>query len=774
MLNYRYYALLIALLLSGGRMLAQNSLSGRVTDPAGQAIIGANIFFPDLKTGTTSDLDGHYEMLHLPAKKMLVQVSYVGYKTLTQTVEINGNTTLDFVLEEAHLETKEVVVTGLSISQERRRSPVPIDILKRNFFFENGATNLVGALTKVAGISAISTGAGISKPVIRGLGYNRVLVVQDGIRQEGQQWGDEHGLEIDGYAVDRVEIFRGPASLMYGSDGLGGVIHIESPHPPAKGTLAGSLSTAWQSNNQQREASGFLAANARGLSAYLIGTLKKAGDYQNAYDGKVFNSGFEQRNATAMLGINRKWGYSHLHLSSFFQRPQLPEGTRNPDGSFVTSEAPFQEITHRKVGWNNSFIFRKSSIKTVAGFQQNIRKEFEEPGLAGLVFDMKTFTYDLKHFIVKSEDWEFTYGIAGMIQNSKNKGQEYLVPDYSVHDLGGFAYVRHPLEHWEISAGVRYDHRQFATEKLIEDGELRFSALDRKFGNVSGSLGLGWFPSEKVALKLNLSRGFRSPNVAELASNGVHEGTFRYERGNETLKAETNFEVDAGFELELNHLTLSMSPFFNHLNNYIFLEKLAGVDGTDSLTFSEGTFYPTYQFTQGKAQLWGGEFSLDFHPHPYDWLHFKNTVSFVLARQLDSPNKFLPFIPPAKYQLELRADLPVKSPVLKNFFTEINLDYFYRQHRILSANDFETATPSYALLNGSAGFDLTGKSTKTMARVVFIVQNIFDKAYQYHLSRLKYAPVNPATGRRGIFNMGRNFVLKLTIPIQGAIMQEKK
>lgn len=397
--NFKYPFLFIPCLLFSNFLFSQNSLSGTVTDQSGLAIIGANLFFPDLKTGTTSDVDGHYEMLHLPAKKMLVQVSYVGYNTLTKTVDISGEVRMDFVMEEAHLEAQEVVVTGLSTSQEKKRSPVSIDVVKKDFLIENKGTNLVDALTRVAGVSAISTGPGISKPIIRGLGYNRVLVVQDGIRQEGQQWGDEHGLEIDGNSVERVEIFRGPASLMYGSDGLGGVIHIESPHPVVKGTFGGSFSTAYQTNNRQREASGFLAANSNGWNGYLLGTLKKADDFQNDNDGKVINSGFDEKNASGMLGLNRNWGYSHLHLSTFFQQPQLPEGERNPDGSFADDEAPFQKITHHKIGWNSNFIFKKSSLKTVFGYQQNIRKEFGEPDMVGLFFDMRTFTYDVKHFV---------------------------------------------------------------------------------------------------------------------------------------------------------------------------------------------------------------------------------------------------------------------------------------------------------------------------------------------------------------------------------------
>ena len=774
-MNMRYQAYLLPLvfiILAGSFLSAQNSLSGTVTDAQGMPLIGANLFFPDLKTGTITDENGHYEMKQLPAKKMLVQVSYVGYNTLLRPVEVQGNVTADFVLEEGHIESKEVVVTGLSMAQEKRRNTVSIDVLKKDFLLRSTGTNLVDNLTKVAGISAVTTGPGISKPIIRGLGYNRVLVVQDGIRQEGQQWGDEHGLEIDGYAVDRVEVFRGPATLMYGSDGLGGVINLESPHPAPEGTVKGSLQTAYHTNNQQKEVSGFVTTTVKGWNGYLIGSYRDAGDYQNAYDGKVFNTGFEEKNGSGMFGTNRKWGYSQLRFSTFNQRLGLAEGERDENGHFLTAEAPFQKISHQKVGWNNALIFNKSSLKTVIGFQKNLRREFTAPDELGLFFDMGTFTYDLKYYVFEKKNWEYTFGFSGMVQDSKNKGTEVLVPAYSLRDEGGFAYLRRILGKMEWSAGIRYDQRHFQVKELAENGETRFPALSRNFGQVSGSVGMSWFPTDQLVLKLNLARGFRSPNIAELSSNGVHEGTFRYELGNAGLDAETNLELDGGLELDLKHVTLSLSPFFNRINHYIFIEKIGAADGTDSLTIVDGTAFPTFQYTQHNPQLYGGEFSLDFHPHPYDWLHVKNTFSMVLAEQLNSPNKYVPFIPPFKYQLELRTDIPTEWTYFRALSIGTAFDYFFKQDRILSANDFETPTPAYGLWDANIGVDWTNKAGKTRATVLFAATNILDKTYQDHLNRLKYAPLNPATGRQGIFNMGRNFTLKLEVPLEGQISKK--
>ena len=774
-MDTKYKACFLRLLLfflAAPVLSAQNSLSGTVADAQGAPLIGANLFFPDLKTGTVTDENGHYEMKQLPDKKMLVQVSYVGYNTLLRPVEVRGNVTADFILEEGHIESKEVVVTGLSMNQEKRRNPVSIDILRKDFLFKSSSANLVESLTQVAGISSVTTGPGISKPIIRGLGYNRVLVVQDGIRQEGQQWGDEHGLEIDGYSVGRVEIFRGPATLMYGSDGLGGVINLESPHPGPEGTVKGSLQTAFHTNNRQKEVSGFATANIKGWNGYLIGSYRDAGDYQNAYDGKVFNTGFEEKNGSGMLGTNRKWGYSQLRFSTFNQTLGLAEGERDANGHFLMDAAPFQKIGHQKVGWNNAFIFNKASLKTVLGYQKNQRREFTAPDELGLFFDLGTFTYDLKYYLFEKNNWEYTFGLSGMVQDSKNKGTEVLVPAYSLRDEGGFAYLRHILGKMEWSAGIRFDQRHFRVKELVEDGETRFPALSRNFGQLSGSVGMSWFPSGQLVLKLNLARGFRSPNIAELASNGVHEGTFRYELGNADLAAETNLELDGGMELDLVHVTLSLSPFFNRINRYIFIEKLGAADGTDSLTIVDGTAFPAFQYTQHNAQLYGGEFSLDVHPHPYDWVHFKNTFSMVLAEQLDSPNKYVPFIPPFKYQIELRADILKEWAYFRALSVETTFDYFFKQDRVLSANDFETPTPAYGLWDAKISVDWTNKEGKTRATFLFAATNLLDKAYQDHLNRLKYAPVNPATGRQGIFNMGRSFTLKLEVPLEGKISKK--
>src|ERR1043165_71728 len=202
-----------------GVIPGKTSLSGKVSDKASaEAMPGVTIYFPDLKTGTVSGADGSYTIGNLPQTKALVHVSAIGYKMIIENIDLSTITVKDFGLEISAKEINEVVITGSSSSGEKNRTPTPISIVSKTQLIQTASSNIIDALSKQPGISQITTGAGISKPVIRGLGYNRVVVVNDGIRQEGQQWGDEHGIEIDEFGVGKVELLKGPASLSYGSD----------------------------------------------------------------------------------------------------------------------------------------------------------------------------------------------------------------------------------------------------------------------------------------------------------------------------------------------------------------------------------------------------------------------------------------------------------------------------------------------------------------------------------------------------------------------------
>jgi iron complex outermembrane receptor protein len=780
----------------------KGSLSGRITDKkTGDALPGVNIYFPDLKTGTTTNIDGNYKIDNLPQTRVTIQLSYISYRTVLATVDLSAVTAMNFEMEYAATELNEVVVTGLSKSTEQKRNPTPMSILPKMALLQNSSTNIIDAIATQPGISQITTGSGISKPVIRGLGYNRVVVVKDGIRQEGQQWGDEHGIEIDEYSVNRVEILKGPASLTYGSDAMAGVINMLSPPSLPEDQIRGNLMLNYQTNNGLIGASGNLAGNKRGMVWDFRYSYKTAHAYQNRYDGYVYNSGFRENAISLMTGLVKSWGYSNLEVSSYNLTPGIIEGERDsttgrflrpvavndttesqlpvPDNDLksYTTHTPYQKIHHYKVVSNSSIILGNSTLKTTVGFQQNRRQEYADilnPDQYGLYLLLNTINVDIRYLLPEIKNYSVSLGISGMGQTSENKGVEFLIPDYNLFDAGGFVLVKKPVGNFDFSGGIRYDSRiEHAKDLYInslgervpgpEPGSLqRFSAFNTTFSGISGSIGATWQISKAFFTKFNISRGYRSPNIAELGSNGVHEGTMRYERGNPGLKAESSLQFDYTLGLSSEHVSAEMDIFDNTINNYIFSRKLSSFMGGDSI--SEGI--PTYQFVSGNAHLAGGEVRIDIHPHPLDWIHFENTFSFVQATQYGQPDstRYLPLIPPAKWQSSLRFSLNKAGKSLQNLYFQIESEMYLIQDRFYSAYRTETRTPGYTLFNLGMGTDIT-RNQKQLCSLYVSLNNMMDVAYQSHLSRLKYTPENYATGRTGIYNMGRNMSFKLIFPI---------
>ena len=723
-------------------------LNGRVTDAIdGQPVVGASIYFPQLKQGTVTNAEGNYTLKDLPAVKTTIQVTYVGHLTIIQSIDLRKTTKADFVLQENNAMLKEVVVTGLTGSTRADHSPAPISVVAPRVLQATPSTNIIDAVAHQPGVSQITTGGGISKPVIRGLGYNRIVTVNDGIRQEGQQWGDEHGIEVDAQSVHSVEILKGPATLMYGSDAMAGVLVLHEAPVLPQGTMALNIGSEYQTNNHLFDYTVDFAGNQKGLVWNWRWSEKDAGEYNNKVDGRVPGSQFHERALTGMLGINRGWGYSHLKLSYYHIKPGLVEGERNEDTGLLEPSEAFQKIDHYKAVLDNSFLLGNGSLKAVIGYQQNRRREFEEADELGLDFRLHTINYDVHYLQAADTDWQYAAGISGMWQHSENLGQEYLIPSYRLFDVGAFASVTRQFDNLTLSGGLRYDIRHLHSYEQEYDGELRFTDFTRNFSGLTGSIGAIYNITPKLNMRLNLSRGFRAPNLSELGSNGEHEGTFRYEIGNSQLSPENSWQLDLGLDYSSEIISTQLSLFANHIDNYIFLERL-----------TSATEENLYQYKQGTARLLGFEALVDIHP--IEPLHFENSFSYVNARQLNQPedSRWLPFTPAPRWNSDLRYDIIRDGRTLTNTFVSLGLECYLRQNNAHTAYGTETATPSYTLLNITAGTDIRWHN-RTVASVYLSGTNLTNRAYQSHLSRLKYAD-GP-----GICNMGRSFGIKLLIPV---------
>ncbi len=687
-----------------------------------------------------------------------------------------------------HLKLNEVMVTGVTGDTKLKHATTPVSIVTPQMLRATASTNIIDAIAHQPGVSQLTTGGSISKPIIRGLGYNRVVVMSEGVRQEGQQWGDEHGIEVDGNSVNSVEILKGPASLMYGSDAMAGVVILHAQPTLGEGEMRANVSSEYQTNNGLFHYSLQMAGNKKGFVWDARYSDKMAHAYKNKYDGYVPGSQFRERAGRLMLGVNKAWGHSRLTWTAYHLTPSIIEGDRDPKtGELVHGEGftdhgygkslPFQQVKHYKLVWDNALNLSSGYLKAIIGYQQNRRQEYEESmDEYGLFLKQQTLTYDLRYITHEWNGWKLSSGIGGMYQQSDNKGEEYLIPDSRLFDFGLYATVSKSLgDRWTLNGGLRYDHRRLHGYELMEDSEMRFVDFTRHFNGLTGSIGAVCNINEHFNLRLNLARGFRTPNMSELASNGVHEGSLRYEMGNQQLKAEYSLQADLGVDFTSRYVSAQLALFANRIDNYIFTHRVAE-------EMEEG--YLTYAYTQGDARLLGFEAGVDFHP--IHSVHFSNTFSYVDAQLLhaDADTKYLPFTPAPKWTSELKWELfhhthstvsshamheyrhahPKNGVALNNLYLAAGLDCYLKQTHIYRADDTETPTPGYALLSLSAGTDIQVKGKK-IAEFYITADNLLNKAYQNHLSRLKYADENVITGRRGVYNMGRNIIFKIVIPI---------
>ncbi|WP_131538420.1 TonB-dependent receptor [Pedobacter nototheniae] len=738
-------------------------IKGKVTDASNQQTLpGATIFIPDLRVTAVTDNNGEFTLNNLPAKgTYLVEVHYVGYKTATKTVNLASTANLDFSLQPTAIETKEVVITGSLISSTSRRNSASSAVVGKDQLLAP-STNLIDALTKIPGVSQITTGPSISKPVIRGLGYNRIVTLDDGIKQQGQQWGDEHGIEIDQFKSDRVEVLRGAASLMYGSDALGGVINLLEPSSPPEGQIKGEFITNYSTNNG-------LTANSLMLNGNENGFVWRArGTYKNAYSfktptGYFPNSGFNETDLSGMVGLNKSWGYTHLNVSNFRNNIGFYEPTLDADGNFVkedgdpftnsdyknrTLEYPRQDIRHFKIALNNNFILGNGNLKADFGYQQNQRRELDGPDPA-LFFDLKTYNADLKYYIHEMNGWQPVFGVSADAGHSQNKGTEFLVPAYDTYGIGVFAYAKKNWDNNTFSLGARYDFRKNNGKQLFDDGEERFAPFENKFSNVSGALGFTHQFNDEWNFKANAGSAFRAPNPAELGSNGVHEGTFRYEVGNPNLNPERSYQIDAALEYEGKIVSASASVYNNYIHNYIYASNNGEVREVD------GDQFNVYHYGQVNANLYGAEASLTIHPVPF--IHFENTFGYVHA-QNTSMDKPLSFIPAANLRNELRFEPKLKGT--NDAYLSVGITSAFKQNRI--DQDFETRTSGYTLLN--AGIGATFNLGKQPIKLSVSANNLLDQKYYDALSRFKPGRFDSENPNLGVYNTGRNITFGLYIP----------
>ncbi len=819
----KIFLFFISILFINANLFAQNSLKGKVVDVAtNNALAATQIYIADLKTGAIADADGNYAINNLPQGTYLVEAKLLGYATVTQVVTVLGDVVANFNLTVSKNELHEVVITGTAVGTDLQHSPAAITEVSHDYLNEHSGTNVIDALSNIPGVSAMTDGQSVAKPVIRGLGYNRVLTLNDGVMQMDQPWFDEFGIEVDPNSVDRAEILKGPASLAYGSDAVAGVINLIPEKPLTPGEMKGDVLFNYQTNNGLIDNMVHVAGNTNGIawSGRIDNIMAHA--YQNANDGYVLNSQFSNFNADGTIGIHRKWGYSQIHGSYFDMATGIVDGTRDSSGTMLQAnnsatngyEVPTnqmfksytplvinQRIRHTKLVWDNSVAVGKGRFTALFSFQKNQRQETNDPTIPNtpdIYYLSNAATYDVRYIFPQSIGFNLAVGSNGAYQESKSLGTVMLIPDYNFLQMGGFAIASKQIGKLNISGGLRYDNRTFngidhwvdsttqaATSANAANAFHEFNGFTHNYNGISGSVGATYDFTKNFFGKINVARGFRAPNVAECGANGVHDGTPVYEMGDNNLKPETSLEEDVTLGYNAKDFSIEANGFLNDINNFIYAKSLQSYAGGDSINNSLSAVglgsAPVYQYSNGKAEMFGGEIGLNIHPSALPWVELNSTFSIVdggLKGVADSV-KYLPFVPPTKITTELKFNIKSVGKSLKNVYIKVGMiDVMQQSHVYLQSAVYnglmpttaeyiasQSATKGYVLFSAGIGGNVINKEGKTVCKIYVVGNNLFNTAYMDYMNRFKYLPVNLSTGRVGVFNMGRNISVKVIVPL---------
>ncbi|MDR1557784.1 MAG: TonB-dependent receptor [Tannerellaceae bacterium] len=689
---------------------------------------------------------------------------------------------------EMNLRLENIVIVGESRQKMiNRASALAVEVVDKKFLQQHFTGNLIQTLEHLPGVSSMDIGSAFSKPMIRGMGFNRISVTENGIKQEGQQWGADHGLETDAFNAEQITVRKGPASLLYGSDAMGGAIEIAQLPPPPDNQLFGEVVALGTSVNETLGGSAMLGVRKDAWYVKLRYSEQHFADYRIPADTLVYltqqmpvygrrlknTAGFERD--VSLYTRYHQGGYRSVYaLSNVFQQVGffpgahgIPDVSRlRDDGDRRNIDLPYNWVNHLKVSSRQEYVLDGAMASWDLGYQHNYREELslfhthygdqtapaENPDKE-LAFSLHTYSSSAKLRLFHSSVWEHTAGWDMQYQQNRIGGYSFLMPAYKRMTTGVLWLTTYrPNTVFSLSGGIRYDYGKMDSEaysdpylenylrerghsgERIEAYRWRSYPVNRSFDDVSGSIGFVWTPDGMNQLKSNIGRSFRLPGANELASNGVHHGAFRHEQGDPGLPSEQGWQWDLSYVGEREGISLSVSPFVSWFENYIYLRPT----GEWSALPHAGQIY---RYTGAEAVFAGGEasFAVDFLQFNYSL-----TAGYVYTYNVDERIP-LSFSPPA----QIRNTLSWTGGHMQAY---AELQSIAAQHRIARN---ESPTPGAQLMHLGASLSLAVGGTK--AEVSLSVRNLLNTAYYNHLSFYRKIEIPEP---------GRNFRLVIKIPFK--------
>ena len=683
----------------------------------------------------------------------------------------------------------DVVVTESYQQRQAKKSALTVEVVEQEFLRKHFTGNFMQAMENIPGVQAMDIGSGFSKPMIRGMGFNRIAVLENGIKQEGQQWGADHGLELDAFNIGTVNVLKGPSSLLYGSDAMGGVIDITSPPVPSVDMLFGDVTLLGKSVNGTLGGSFMLGIKKSFWYAQVRYSEQHFGDYRiptdtivyltqkmPVYGRKLKNTAGIERNIGFFAQYQRQRYKANYSVSNVYQKTGffpgahgIPDVSRvEDDGDSRNMELPSSKVNHLKVTTLQQYAWEKLVLSGDFGFQNNHREEWsvfhthygsqpvpEKDPDKELAFNLNTLSASVKVRFIGSSSWEHALGWDGQHQRNDISGYSFLLPEYYRSTTGLLWLTTYkPNNVISVSGGMRYDYgyihisshedayladylrKQGYDEEQVEHYKWNSHAVKKKFGDYSFSLGLVWTPSERHMVKANVGRSFRLPGANELAANGVHHGTFRHEQGDTNLKSEQGWQMDASYNLRYNGFSISVSPFVSWFSNYIFLRPT----GEWSVLPHAGQIY---RYTGAEALFAGTEATIDIHF--LRSFNYRISGEYVYTYNCDEHIP-LSFSPP----FSMRNTLTWQR---KQVMLYAEWQSIARQNRV-DRNEDRTPGANLFHLGGSLNIPIRGNQA---IEITLTARNIFNTRYYNHLSFYRKVEIPEP---------GRNFQLLIKIPFK--------
>jgi iron complex outermembrane receptor protein len=765
---------------SGGTCVL--SLAGRVIDQrTGEPLPGAVLRLAEPGTAEAADPDGHYHFHQLCAGQYHLHVSFVGYAEQVLAIEVRGSTTRDIRLKADARQLSEVRVAG-------ERATVPLisqsqTTLSGQALQQTRGLSLAESLKGITGVYSIQTGPTIAKPVIHGLYGNRVLILNNGVRQEGQQWALDHAPEIDPFTATRLSVIKGAASIRYGADAIGGVVLVEPAALPDTAGVGGEVNLVGMTNGRLGAASAFvqgaiLADTARGsgrglgllhgLSYRVQGTLRRAGNSRSA-NYYLANTGLEERNYSLALGYHRGIVNTELFFSRFDTKLGIFAGSETgsvndllaaigrdrpltPDQFSYTIGRPYQAVVHQLLKAKATVALPSGDrVEAIFARQTDARSEYGSqlpynPALGDvpdLFLSLTSHMLDVAYVTEAARPWSATVGLSGSTQANIREYQ-YLIPNFRNYGAGAYVLGKHRGERLTLEGGLRYDYRwlrafltDVTTGRIIQPTTV-YQALT---GTLGGALALG----HGLTLTANLATAWRPPTVNELYAAGVHQSAASYELGNASLTKEQAYNASASLLYSGEKLEGEVGGYVNYIRNYLYLAPAQRYIRT-----VRGA-YPVFDYTQANALFKGVDARLSYRP--MSRLTFTSSLSLLWAYNLTA-NDYLIYAPPNRWQngLRLRLGNATGTGRLRSSYVGVSNLLVARQGRTPASGDYAAAPAAYDLWGAEAGTML--HAGHQVVDVSLTASNLFNREYRDYLNRFRYYTAD----------VGQNIQLRLRVP----------